>query len=276
MEGGRLCAPPLSMLCRLWLALLAFGWPLAAESGRREAPSYSAAGIVNAATNLPGSLAPNTIATLYGANLAYVTRALSPEDVRGGVLPLLLTGSGVRVSVGDVPAHLYYVSPTQVNLLIPSTLAPGRAEVQLTLDGRAGPVVVIQLAAAAPALFRIGEQWIVACRPDGSVVTEESPARPGDVVVLYATGLGRTIPNPHSGEIPLQAAVLERLAEFQVLLDGQPLARERIAYAGLAPGFAGLYQINLRLPDQLPRHPEVRLRLGGQISPAGGALPAAP
>jgi uncharacterized protein (TIGR03437 family) len=132
------------------------------------------------------------------------------------------------------------------------------------------------LAATAPALFQLSERWIVACRPDWRVVTEQDPARPGDVVVLYATGLGRTIPNPHSGELPLQAAVLERLAEFQVLLDGEPLASDRIAYAGLAPGFAGLYQINLCLPDRLPRNPEVRLRLGDQISPAAGALPAEP
>ncbi len=273
--GGR--APPHAMFCRPWLlALLAFGSPLGAESGKREAPSYSAASIVNAATNLPGGLAPNTIATLYGTDLSFVTRAVGPDDIRGGVLPLALPGAGVRVSVGDIPAHIYYVSPTQVNLLIPSTLTPGPAEVQLTLDGRAGPAVGIQLSAAAPALFRLSERWIVACRPDGSVISEEAPARPGALVILYATGLGRTIPNPHSGEIPRQTAVLDRLSEFQVLLDSVPVASERVAYAGVAPGFAGLYQINLRLPDDLQRNPEIRLKLGEEISPVGAALPVAP
>lgn len=265
------------MLCRSWLlVLLAFGAPLGAENGKREAPSYSAASIVNAATNLPGGLAPNTIATLYGSNLSFVTRAVGVDDIRGGVLPLALPGAGVRVSVGDVAAHIYYVSPTQVNLLIPSTLAPGPAELQLTLDGRAGPAVGIQLAAAAPALFQLSERWIVACRADGTVISEEAPARPGELVILYATGLGRTVPNPHSGEIPRQAAVLERLSEFQVWLDGAPLGPERIAYAGVAPGFAGLYQINLRLPDDVQRNPEVRLKLGDQMSPSGTALPTAP
>jgi uncharacterized protein (TIGR03437 family) len=180
------------------------------------------------------------------------------------------------VSIGEVPAHIYYVSPTQVNLLIPSTLTAGPAELQLTLDGRAGPAVKIQLVTAAPALFRQNERWIVACRPDGGVVTEESPAHPGDIVTLYATGLGRTIPNPRSGEIPTQAAVLERRAEFQVLLDGEPVSSDRILYAGVAPGFAGLYQINLRLPDATPANPEVRLKLGGETSPPGGGIPVAP
>jgi uncharacterized protein (TIGR03437 family) len=265
------------MLPRLWVLVpLAFGSFLGAESGRRQAPSYSAASIVNAATNLPGPLAPNAIATIYGAGLSYVTRAVSAEDIRGGVLPILLIGTGVGVYIRGVPAHIYYVSPTQVNLLIPSTLMPGPAELQLTVDGRAGPAVQIQLSAAAPALFSLSERWIVACRPDGSVVSQEQPARPGDLVILYATGLGRTVPNPRSGEIPAQAAVLERLSEFLVLLDGVPVGPDRIAYAGVAPGFAGLYQINLRLPDALPPNPAVRLKLGDEISPPCGALPVTP
>ena len=265
------------MLSRLWvLVALTFGSLLDAESGRRQAPSYSAASIVNAATNLPGPLAPNTIATIYGTGLSFVTRAVAAEDIRGGVLPILLIGTGVGVYIRGVPAHIYYVSPTQVNLLIPSGLAPGPAELRLTVDGSVGPAVNIQLSAAAPALFSLSERWIVACRPDGSVISQEQPARPGDMVILYATGLGPTIPNPHSGEIPAKAAVLERLSEFQVLLDGVPVGPDRIAYAGVAPGFAGLYQINLRLPDALPPNPEVRLKLGDETSPAGGAIPVTP
>jgi uncharacterized protein (TIGR03437 family) len=169
------------MLFRAWvLAVPAFGLLFAAESGKREAPSYTAASIVNAAT-VTGALAPNTIATLYGTGLAYITRAVSADDIRAGIMPLILPGSGVRVSIGEAPAHIYYVSPTQVNLLVPDNLIPGPVEVQLTLDGRAGPAVKIQLAAAAPALFKWTEQWIVACHADGSVVTPESPARPGEI-----------------------------------------------------------------------------------------------
>ncbi len=264
------------MLFRAWvLAVPAFGLLFAAESGKREAPSYTAASIVNAAT-VTGALAPNTIATLYGTGLAYITRAVSADDIRAGIMPLILPGSGVRVSIGEVPAHIYYVSPTQVNLLVPDTLIPGPVEVQLTLDGRAGPAVKIQLAAAAPALFKWTGQWIVACHADGSVITPDSPARPGEIVVLYATGLGRASPNPRSGEIPTKAAVLERLSVFRVLLNGSEIPPDQVTYAGLAPGFAGLYQVNVRLPDPLPANPDVRLKLGDDVSPPAGALPTAP
>ena len=261
------------MLFRVWLlGLFAFGSSIGGEGGRHEAPSYTSASIVNAATNLPGALAPNTIASLYGVDLAYITRAVSTDDIRAGIMPVLLPGTGVRVEIGGALAHIYYVSPTQVNLLIPNTLRPGPAELQLTLDGRAGPAVKIQLVASAPALFRLNERWIVACRPDGSVITEESPAHPNDMVVLYATGLGRTSPNPSSGELPRQPALLERLSEFQVLLNEEPVNSDRIAYAGVAPGFAGLYQINLRMPGP-SANPEVRLKLGSETSPPGGLLP---
>ncbi len=265
------------MLFRAWvLAALAFGQLLASESGKREAPSYTAASVVNAATNLSGVLAPNTIATLYGTGLSYTTRAVSTDDIGSGVLPLVLPGSGVRVSIGEAPAHIYYVSPTQVNFLVPGNLSPGPAEMQLTLDGRAGPAVKIQLASAAPALFKWGEKWIVACRADGSGITSEVPARPGEIIILYATGLGRTTPNPRSGELPKQAAPLEKLSDFRVLLNGDEIPAGRILYAGVAPGYAGLYQINLQLPDSLSANPEIRLRLGDEMSPAGGSLPAAP
>lgn len=258
------------------LVLIGFGLSNAAEVARGQAPSYSAAGIVNAASNVSGALAPNTIATLYGANLAFVTRTLAPEDIRSGALPLALPGAGVRISIGDVPAHIYYVSPTQVNLLVPGSLTPGPAPLLLDVDGRAGPVVMVELVAAAPALFLRGDSRAVACRADGSLITEERPARPGDIVVLYATGLGRTRPNPKPGEIPTQAAALERLSEFSVLLNGQPVAAGQVLYAGLAPGFPGLYQVNLRLPEPAPKNAELRLRLGQELSPAGVLLALEP
>ena len=70
--------------------------------------------------------------------------------------------------------------------------------------------------------------------------------------------------------------MLERLSDFRVLLDGVEMNSDRVLYAGVAPGFAGLYQINLRLPDQTPRNPRVRLRLGDLTSPETGALPLSP
>ncbi len=254
------------------LAVLAAGPLHAADAaGSRQAPTYSAASIVNAASNAVGALAPNTFATIYGANLAYATRAMAPEDIRSGKLPTEL--AGVRVLVDSIPAVIYYVSPGQINLLIPNMLRRPEAELRVTLDGTAGPAVVVKLLDVAPTLFQWGPGMVVATRADWSAITEAAPALPGQDVILFATGLGETDPETAWGQAPLIAARIKRLIEFQVLLGGVTLDPARIFYAGVAPGFAGLYQINLRLPERLDSNPEVRIVLGSQTSPAGLRLP---
>ena len=118
--------------------LLLLGYGLPAETiGTREAPSYSGASITNAADNLVEPLAANTIATIYGKNLAYATRSLTPADVSGGALPTVLPGSGVRILVGDLLANPYYISPTQINFLVPPNLRPGATAVRVV---RSSPI----------------------------------------------------------------------------------------------------------------------------------------
>jgi hypothetical protein len=122
------------------LAQLAFAFILTAE-----APIYSAESLVNSADNQSGWLAPNAIATLYGKNLAYGTKTLTASDIRGGVLPTVLPNTGVRVLVNGLPANPYYVSPTQINFLVPPNLLPGPSTVQVVIDGLAGPQVPVTL-----------------------------------------------------------------------------------------------------------------------------------
>ncbi len=241
-----------------------------------EAPVYSAESLVNAADNQPGILAPNAIATLYGKNLAYTTRALLPGDIRSGNLPTVLPGTGVRVLVGGLAANIYYVSPTQLNFLIPPNLIPGTVNLQIAIDGLAGPAVSVQLAPAAPALFQLDQWYAVATHLDGSVITSDAPARPGEFVVLYANGLGQTLPPIVYSELPTTAAPLKQIADFRVLLDGAAVDSTAIAYAGVAPGFAGLYQINLRLPQSTASNPEIRIALGDAVSKSGLRLQVSP
>ena len=237
---------------------------------------YSGASIVNAADNQPGPLAPNTIATIYGKDMAYATQALSISDIRGGLLPTVLPGTGVRVLVGGIAAGLYYVSPTQINFLMPSILIPGTSDVQVALDGKGGPDVKIQIATSAPAIFQLDADNAITTRPDGSVVTPAKPAKPGDVILLYATGLGQVAPPLGDREIPATALRIAQFADLKVTLDGAALAPDRILYAGVSPGFGGLYQINLRLPDATSTNPEIRITLAGQPSIAGIKIPVQP
>lgn len=241
-----------------------------------EAPIYSAASLVNSADNQSGWLAPNAIATLYGKNLAYNTATIAPTDIRGGVLPTVLPSTGVRILVNGLPGNPFYVSPTQINFLVPPNLLPGPATVQLVIDGLAGPPISVQLGPAAPALFQLDPQNVIATRADWSLITPGAPAKPGDVIVLYATGLGQTVPPVGYGELPTGAATLTQSPSFQALLDGVALDPGAIAYAGLTPGCAGLYQINLTLPGSTGPNPEIRISIGDSVSISGVHLPVSP
>src|SRR5581483_11945334 len=129
-------------------------------------PSYTAFSIVNAADSQSGPLAANTIATIYGQNLSYTTAALASNDISGGLLPLGLPGSGVNVLVGGIAATVFYVSPTQINFLVPNILIPGQTGVQVVLNSNAGPIIPVTLADCSPALFQLDAQTVIATRLD--------------------------------------------------------------------------------------------------------------
>jgi uncharacterized protein (TIGR03437 family) len=252
--------------CLLW----------AAGGERRAAPAYTLSSIVHGATLQGGALAPNTIGTVFGQDLTFATRALSPGDIRDNTLPTLLPGTGLRVLIRNIPAHLYYVSPTQVNFLVPSILTPGPANFQIVRDGRAGPSVQIQIGSVAPGLFQLAPGIAVATRPDGSVIAPDSPARPGDYVILYATGLGQTAPPQDYGKIAHQATSIAALRDFQLLFNDVPVEPGTVGYVGLTPGFGGLYQVNLKIPAGTGPDPEIRIEIGPVSSPRGVILPLQP
>ena len=161
------------------LVLLSAGCLLAADKpAPRVAPYYSAASIVNAADNQSGQLAPNLIVTVYGTNLAYGTAAITQNYSFGGTLPTVLGASETQVYVDDYPADLYYVSPTQVNFLVPPNLITDRVSVRVTVDSLTGPAISVLLGPAAPGLFQLDSVNAVATFVDGSVVTPQAPGAP--------------------------------------------------------------------------------------------------
>ncbi len=241
-------------------------------AGQSTAPYYIEASIANTAASIPDFYAPNTFITIYGVNLAYVSKAMTADDISGNMLPTALIGTGVRVLMNQISADIYYVSPSQINLLVPTLLVAGPATVQVEVDGLAGPPVTIMLGATAPSLFQLDASTVLATHLDGSKVTASSPASSGEVVVLYATGLGPTIPAAIPNQLPTSLAVVAA-GDFQVLLNGSAVDRSAIIYAGVTPGYGGLYQINLRLPANAPQNPEVRVGTPAQMSPPQLYLP---
>jgi uncharacterized protein (TIGR03437 family) len=235
-------------------------------------PDYSASSLLNAASNVAGPLAPNAIVSLYGRDLSWNTGSARGEDVRDGLLPTYLPGTGVVVYVNGFRAGLYYVSPTQINFLLPATIVPGRAYIAVIRDGVRGPEIQVNLSDVAPALFQLDPDCVVATRPDGTAIGRENPARPGEIVILYANGLGAVLPPLRERALAPAAAPITREAELEITLGGVPVPRDSLLYAGVAPGFAGLYQINLRIPAEAPDNPEIRIGFGSTVSRGGVRL----
>lgn len=245
--------------------------------GADTGPSYSAQSIVHSATQTVEALAPNTIATIYGTNLAFSTG--SAEGYKAGsVLPTSL--AGVTLLVNGQPAHLFFVSPTQINFLIPYELTAGTALVTVTRNSLAGPTIKVVLNATSPGVFPIlstdgSPNTVIATHLNGSLVLAGNPAVAHEIIVLYVAGLGRVTPDTVSGKLITSAASIVAASQLQITLANTPVPAANVLYAGLAPGFAGLYQINLRLPDTLTANPEIRVVVAGQTSQAQVVLPAA-
>src|SRR5690349_16400692 len=126
------------------LALAVFLGSAAQAAG----PAYSADSIVNGANFAPGPLAPNSIATLFGTDLAWGEESLTDANTTSGSLPTSL--ADVRVYVANYPAPLFYVGPKQINFLIPGNLTIGPVKVWVARQGVHGPEVTIKLVDAVP------------------------------------------------------------------------------------------------------------------------------
>lgn len=236
------------------------------------APAYTAASIVQAATQMAAALAPNTIATIYGTNLAYATHAITSGDLVRGGLPTTL--DGVTVLMYGIPCGLFYISPGQINFLVPYEVAAASANLQVVRQGVPGPAIAIALAPVSPAFFQWNGNMAIAVHSDGTLISAAAPAQAGEVIVLYAAGLGRTSPDLVPNVPPSSAVTILEAPLLQVLLNGAALPAASILYAGVTPGFAGLYQINLRLPDPLPPNPAIQVTIGSASSPPAVLLPA--
>ena len=181
-------------------------------------------------------------------------------------MPITLDGVGVWVK--GIACSLFLVSPTQINFLVPYQLSAGTVDLVVVLNSQAGPTVSIQLNNTSPGLFLWNGNQAVAVHLNGRVISPASPAVPGEIVVLFAAGLGQTSPATHTGQLATSAFSIYYASQLQILFNGSVAPAGTMLYAGLAPGFAGLYQINLKLPANLTANPEIQLAIGSQVSPA--------
>jgi uncharacterized protein (TIGR03437 family) len=248
---------------------------LVASAAWGQAPAYSAAGIVNAPDYTPGPFAPNSIISIFGSGLAWSAQGVTSGNIINNTLPTALNGTQVLVGGGEgggYPAPVLYVSDGQVNFLMPSNQIDGDVTVRVVREAATGPEITVTLVDAAPALFQTAAGYVIAAHADNSLVAPGSPAQAGEIIVVYACGLGKTQSYPGYNNplvIPQSAAMIQGLSNLTVYLGGTAIDPAGIQYAGLSPGTAGLYQINLVLPANPGTDPEIRVAIAGQSSPAG-------
>ncbi|MCC6145663.1 MAG: IPT/TIG domain-containing protein, partial [Candidatus Hydrogenedentes bacterium] len=232
------------------------------------APSIAAA---VSATGIPGSVQFNiqsgSWVSIYGSSLSDVTTDWTGQIVNG-VLPTSL--AGVSVSINGRAAFVYYVSPTQVNVQAPEA-PPGPVQVVLTRRGVLSAPATAQLREHAPAFFHWGpaKYALTTRHPDNTYIGHPDlgavfvAARPGNVLILWGTGFGPTVPQVPAGVVVSGAPVTATLPT--VTVGGLPAT---VIGAALSPGLAGVYQVAIQLPDNVPAGDvEVRATIGGQQSP---------
>ncbi len=233
-------------------------------------PSIASGGVVGAGLSVPAvqQISPGGLISIFGQNFAPpgTARLAGAADLENGVLPVNLACTCVAMNQRLAP--ILFVSPGQINVQAPA-FSDGPVTVKVIANCSAAPEsssAPQPLAAqpAAPEFFFLahdgsGTNPVVAFNAiTGTVVGPSgvlpgvavTPAKPGDYVALYATGVGLTDPVFAPGVFPNQAA--PTVSPVSVWLNGQPLPETDILYSGAAPGFAGVYQINVRIPADMP------------------------
>ncbi|HEX5227825.1 MAG TPA: IPT/TIG domain-containing protein, partial [Bryobacteraceae bacterium] len=169
-------------------------------------PLISANGVVNGASFTPG-LVPNSWATILGTNLAPVTTDWS-KSIVNGKLPTSV--GNVSVTIGGKPAYVYYVSPTQINVLVPD-IAFGPVQVTVKTPSGTSSAFTATSSQYGPAFFVWPNNQVVATRQDFSLAAKAGTfagattiaAKPGDVLILWGTAFGPTTPiAPDGVQVP--------------------------------------------------------------------------
>jgi uncharacterized protein (TIGR03437 family) len=182
----------------------------------------------------------------------------------GSAPPMANQINGVQVLVNGNPAPMYYASYGQLAFQMPYEVPLGTALVQVTRDGQASNTVSVQVADRAPRLLLIGVGTYGAIvNQDGSIPmpvgsfpgVNTHPAKVGDTLTLYAIGLGPTSPAGATGQPAPSSEPLARLTTLPLVNFGGGIGGTPVTpiFAGLTPTYAGLYQLNVTIPENVPK-----------------------
>jgi uncharacterized protein (TIGR03118 family) len=217
-------------------------------------PNFTAASLMNGASFTTG-IAPNTwVSIIKGGELATTTRGWATTDFTGNTMPTILGGVSVDVNGTAVPVS--YVSPTQINFLMPANIQSGNVTINSSNNGLNSASVTAAVSPTAPAFFTLGAAdattgniYIAAEHANGSIAgpsglitgVTTTPFTPGETMVLYGTGFGATTTLPPNGQ--LLTAAIPLSAPATATAAGIPATVSSAWLVG-----PGLYQFNIVLP----------------------------
>ncbi len=229
-------------------------------------PSASV-GVLNGASMQAGPLAAGGIVSIFGAGIGPETAVTAALDVNG-LLPKSL--GGVEVLFDGWPGALFYVSGKQINVQVPFYVSrQPTTQIEVHYLGSVVARTTLAVADTAPGVFTLagGTGQAIVVNEDATLNSTLNPAARGSVVVLYATGEGQTNPGGVNG-LPAASPYPKPLAGVSLRIGGYPA---EILYAGAAPGYVGLMQINARVPSGYagPGVLPVTLTVGGIASQSG-------
>lgn len=201
------------------------------------------------------TVAPGGLISIFGANLVKVATGLS--GWAGRVLPSTLNGTSV--TIGGKNAAILYVGPGQINAQVPVDVPAGQQAVVVKNTVGPSSSFNVTVAAAAPAIF-FAPTAAVLKNADFSLVGAANPARAGDVILVYCTGLGATSATQPTGTLVPPTVISNTAIPVTATMGGKPAT---VAYAIASPGFAGLYQVALTVPTGLSGSSAIVLTQGG-------------
>ncbi len=242
--------------------------------GEPPAPIINPGAVLNSASGA-AIIAPGSFVSIYGQNFTSLTFGWDWAIPDGKTLPTMVAGARVRINNQD--AYISYASPAQLNVLAPPEVFAGTATIDV-ITGNGTVSAAAAMLPASPGFFTFslaGYLYLVALHGDSNEPVYVAPAnalsgvqcRPaksGDILELFADGLGPTAMPYPTGQLLTQAYPLADPSQVQVTVDGLPAV---VQFAGMT--FAGVYQVNIQVP-QLTRGGDlpVVLTMQGQSTPA--------
>lgn len=250
-----------------------YGDLFVADATSRVAVYYQGLAGENAQATYQGQpLAPGVVASLYSiaSQTQFATTAMSTEPTVLSGYPMPITLADEQVMFNGAPAPLYFVSPGQVNFYVPiGAPVTGTADVEIVQvsTGQVLGAASVPMQQVSPAIFcgasggcllNGGFYQAAVLNQDSSVNSATNPAARGSVIQIFCTGQGALNNPPADGAAAVgtesttpqtpRVAIGSNFVDSVTLLPGDPTNGQWVTYSGLAPGYAGLWQINVQIP----------------------------